>query len=95
MYIVTVEFDIHPKQLGAFLPLMLENARASRREPACLQFDLSQSEDIPTQFFLYEVYQDRAGFDAHLASAHFKAFDAATRSLVASRRIKTHTQIAF
>ena len=41
MYVITVEFTIHPEHLAAFMPLMLENARISREtEPGCRRFDV-------------------------------------------------------
>ena len=86
MYAVTVEFDIHADKLDAFLPLMLENARTSREaEPGCLTGGAF--------IFLYELYEDRAAFDAHLASAHFKSFDAAVGDMIASKRIKLFDEV--
>jgi quinol monooxygenase YgiN len=38
--------------------------------------------------FLYERYADRAAFDAHLASTHFRAFDAAVRGMVAAKSMR-------
>jgi quinol monooxygenase YgiN len=47
------------------------NATATReREPGCRQFDVCTSADDGL-VFLYEVYDDRAAFDAHLAAPHF------------------------
>ena len=54
---------------------MLANAKVSREtEPGCRQFDVCVEADTG-RTFLYELYDDRAAFEAHLASAHFKAFD--------------------
>ena len=36
---------------------------------------------------LYEIYTDRAAFDAHLASPHFLAFDTATRDIVTKKTV--------
>ena len=92
MYVVTVAFEIRPEAAAAFLPLMLENARASlAEEPGCLRFDVCREEAAddapPVRVFLYEIYRDRGAFDAHLASAHFQSFDAATRPMVASKQV--------
>ena len=90
MYVVTVEFDIHPPHFAAFLPLMRDNARASiGNEPGCRQFDVCTDPTRPASVFLYELYDDRAAFDAHLASAHFKRFEAAVREMVAEKRVRT------
>jgi autoinducer 2-degrading protein len=94
MYVVTVEFDVHPRHLAAFLPLMLGNARASREsEPGCRQFDVFADPARPNCIFLYEIYEDRAAFDAHLASAHFKRFDAAVRDMVANKVVRAMQRI--
>ena len=109
MYVVTVAFEIRPEAAAAFLPLMLENARASlAEEPGCLRFDVC-GEDMggqdvggqdvgddapPVRVFLYEIYRDRGAFDAHLASAHFQSFDAATRPMVASKQVASWRLLA-
>ena len=85
MFAVTVTFDIHAEHLEAFVPAMLDNARTSRAdEPGCLQFDVCQD---GTRIFLYELYTDRAAFDVHLGSAHFRAFDAQVAPMVRSKDV--------
>jgi autoinducer 2-degrading protein len=93
MYIVTVEFTVKPDRIAAFMPLMVENARASReREPGCRQFDVCVDPEAAHRVFLYEVYDDRRAFDTHLASAHFKTFDAAVGDMVAQKKVRTYTR---
>jgi autoinducer 2-degrading protein len=95
MYVVSVEFGIDPPRWDAFLPLMLENARLSRTmEPGCRQFDVCTDAARPATVYLYELYDDRAAFDAHLASAHFKAFAAQTQAMITRRVIATWQRIA-
>jgi quinol monooxygenase YgiN len=90
MYVVTVEFDIKPQHFASFLPLMRENAHTSvETEPGCRQFDVCLDPARANSVFLYELYDDRAAFDAHLASAHFKRFDAAVRDMVANKVVRT------
>ena len=90
MYVVTVEFDIAPDHLSSFLSLMRENARLSREtEPGCRHFDVAISADAANLVFLYEIYDDRAAFEQHLASGHFRRFDAQTRAMVRSKAIRT------
>lgn len=88
-YALCVTFRLHPGRLADFLPLMVENARTSRAgERGCRAFDVAVPEAAPDKVVLWEVYDDRAAFDAHLASAHFKAFDAATTAMVASKAVE-------
>lgn len=90
MYVVIVDFRIKPERLAEFMPLMLENARASREtEPGCRQFDVCVDPKERTSVFLYELYDNRAAFDAHLATAHFRKFDPAVASMVASKAVRT------
>ena len=67
MYVVTVEFTIHAEHRARFMTLMLGNARRSRTdEPGCRQFDVCIDDARADEVFLYEIYDDRAAFDAHL-----------------------------
>ena len=91
MYIVTVEFNVKPGQVAEFMPLMGENARASRdSEPGCRQFDVCADPKAPHLVFLYEVYDDRAAFDAHLATAHFKSFDQRVAAMLDGKVVRTY-----
>ena len=88
MYVVTVEFTIDPARWNDFLPLMLENAARSRNdEPGCRQFDVCTDAARPGLVFLYELYDDAAAFDAHLAAPHYLSFAAATKAMVTRRVI--------
>jgi quinol monooxygenase YgiN len=88
MFIVTVEFDVDPRFAAPFIDATLENARASRAlEAGCRQFDVCLAEDDPAKVFLYEVYQDRPAFDAHVSTEHYQAFDAEVREWVTGKRV--------
>jgi quinol monooxygenase YgiN len=94
MYVVTVKFTIDPRQWASFLPQMLQNAEKSRaEEPGCQQFDVCIDGNA-SSVFLYEIYESRAAFDAHIESAHFQAFDEATRPMIVDRTITTWQRIA-
>ena len=94
MYTIIVEFRIAEGQMDAFLPLMKANAAASvEQEPGCHQFDVVQLDGAPDVIFLYEVYEDRAAFDAHLASEHFAAFEAASAGMIADKSVRTGTRV--
>ncbi len=89
MYVVTVDFRIKPEFLAEFRERMVANARASReREPGCRQFDVCADPASPEAIYLYEIYNDRAAFEAHLASGHFKAFDREVGGWVAAKTVR-------
>jgi quinol monooxygenase YgiN len=90
MYVVCVTFEIKPDQMGAFLPLMLAQAKTSLEvESACHVFDVCLSENDENTVFLYEVYADQAAFQAHLTSAHFITFDATVSDMVKEKSVAT------
>jgi len=94
MYVVTVAFEPKPEHAEAFRAALLANAMTSREvEPGCRQFDVCVEPDTG-RIFLYELYDDRAAFDAHLASDHFKAFDASVRDWVAGKDVRTYRRVA-
>lgn len=88
MYVVTVTFRIKPEHSEAFLTAIRDNAaRSLADEPGCHRFDVAIGESGPETVFLYELYTDRAAFDAHLAAVHYKSFDAAVSDWVASKDV--------
>ena len=93
-YAVVVTFTIKPEAFDSFMALMLANARASQtQEPDCLQFDVATDPDRPHEVFLYEIYKDRAGFETHLASPHFKTFDHAVADMIATKDVRTFQSV--
>ena len=91
MHVITVIFVVKAEHLGAFQAAMKANARASlENEPGCHQFDVAYAPDAPTTCFLYELYNDEAAFRDHLASAHFKNFDAKVAPWLASKTVNAY-----
>jgi quinol monooxygenase YgiN len=94
VYVVTVVFEPKPEHTKAFRAAMLANAKVSREtEPGCRQFDVCVEADTG-RVFLYELYDDRAAFEAHLAAAHFIAFDGAVRDWIARKDVPSCERIA-
>ena len=88
MLIVTVDFVVKPERVDAFRQAVVANAIASRSaEPACRQFDVCVADDV-RRVFLYEAYDDRSAFDAHLRTDHFKAFDALTSGWIEDKSVR-------
>ena len=47
-------------------------ADATRREPGCEHYIPTQDPENPRSFLFFEQYVDKAAFEAHGASGHFK-----------------------
>ena len=88
--VILVEFTLAPEASREFRRLVLENAAASLRdEPGCRQFDVLLPEgESGERVVLYEIYDDAAAFDAHLATGHYARFAAATEPLVRHKVVR-------
>lgn len=91
-FAITVAFELVDGALADFHRLVSENAALSvEREPECLRFDvLTPSSGTPgPDILLYEIYRDKAAFDLHLASEHYRDFDRQTRDLIRKKTVVT------
>jgi quinol monooxygenase YgiN len=75
-YVVPPSFDVAEDNLDDFLAAGSADAEQSvATEPGCLQFDIVIDREVrPIQVVFYEVYADRAAFEAHLKTPHLAAF---------------------
>ena len=90
MYALAVSFDLDPSRVDVFKVAVLKNAKPSlAEEPGCRQFDVCFDAARPAEAFLYEVYDDEAAFNAHMASPHFATFESAIEG------IATHKDVRF
>lgn len=90
MYVITVTFEIDPKHLESFKPLMQKQADNSlNNETTCQQFDVCYCTDSPNFCFLYEKYDDKAAFDTHVATDYFKEFNDTVTPWVISKEVHT------
>jgi quinol monooxygenase YgiN len=93
-FVIIAEFEVKADRLEAFLDLARTDAMKSvANEPGCRQFDVTLDREQPNRVVLYEVYDDEAAFDAHLATPHLKAFRAGIEALIVSRRVRRLTRV--
>jgi (4S)-4-hydroxy-5-phosphonooxypentane-2,3-dione isomerase len=87
-YVIVVDFRIKPGSKRAFRQLIDANALAScRHEPGCRRFDVLELPDEADRILLYEIYDDRAAFDAHVKSAHYASFNTASAPHVSEKKV--------
>lgn len=85
-YVVTVDFGTAPENFDHFKTIMDQNAKASvADEPGCREFNVYEIAATPNHLFLYEVYDDEAAFQAHLAAPHYKHFKEVSDPIITSR----------
>jgi len=81
-FTVLAEFETPPESYAAFLELcQYDSVHSVQDEPGCSCFDVLTPEDEPNIIVLYEVYADRAAFDAHKETPHYAKFSAGVESM--------------
>ena len=86
-FVVIAEFQVKPGKLAAFLEAAKDDAEHSvADEPGCQQFDVICPEGSDDTVVFYEVYDNRAAFDAHLQTSHFARFAEAFPPLIVEER---------
>jgi quinol monooxygenase YgiN len=94
MYVLVVDFVVKPEHVEEFAAAIRENARASREtEPGCRQFDVCVAPEDPAKIVLYEVYDDRAAFEAHLKTPHFLACKPKLDAWLESNKVRFLTRL--
>ena len=87
-YVIVVDFRLRPGAMGSFRRLVDDNARASvGAEPGCRRFDVLVPKGETDRIMLYEIYDDRAAFEAHLKTPHFASFNAESVPLVSEKTV--------
>ena len=93
-FAITVDFTLKPGALAAFRKLIDKNAQDScAHEPGCLRFDVLVPIETGDKVFLYEIYDDRTAFDAHLKSLHFDVFNRESEALVLTKNVVQYTLV--
>lgn len=93
-FAITVDFILKPGAMATFRKLIDKNARDSCvYEPGCRRFDVLVPSELGDKVFLYEIYDDRAAFDAHLKSPHFDVFNSESAALVLAKNVVHYTVV--
>lgn len=70
-YAVFAHYRCAPADEVVVREALLKMRECTRREPANLVYEVHAEAERAGGFVLYEVYADRAGFEAHAAAEHF------------------------
>jgi len=82
------ELTIDSAQLEAYKTALKEEIEASIRiEPGMLTLYAVAVKGHPEQIRIFETYRDQAAYEAHLQTAHFKKYKAATQGMVKSLKL--------
>ena len=71
-FVLVVHMKAKPGENARAAELAQELAAESRREPGCELYIPCRDPEDPRSFVFYEQYRDKAAFEAHGASEHFR-----------------------
>jgi (4S)-4-hydroxy-5-phosphonooxypentane-2,3-dione isomerase len=95
LLIMAVDYDVVPGQIDNFLAAVKENGTASVKEPGCRELNVAVSQKDPNHVFIFEVYDNAAALEAHLATEHFKKYKGVTKDMVAKREARPLWSVAM
>jgi quinol monooxygenase YgiN len=76
---------IDPAQVDAYKAALQEEVEASvKLEPGVLTLYAVSEKDRPTHFTILEIYADRAAYEKHIQTPHFRKYKAGTQHMVKS-----------
>lgn len=71
---LTVLLKSKQESIEAFKSLLLDLVSNSKKEAACLLYDLHQSDKEPHIFIFHETWEDQAGLDLHNQQPYLQSF---------------------
>lgn len=71
---LTVILKSKVESIENFKSLLLDLVQNSKKEAACLQYDLHQSDKEPQVFIFHEVWENQAGLEHHNQQTYLKSF---------------------
>jgi quinol monooxygenase YgiN len=71
--VVTAFWKAKPGETEAVAAILRRFAPQAQSEPGTLAFVVHQSKSEPSEFFIYEAFDDEKAFEEHQKTAHFKS----------------------
>ncbi|WP_407123224.1 putative quinol monooxygenase [Bradyrhizobium sp. STM 3561] len=93
-YVQIAQIEVDPVQLDAYRAAVQEQIDAAiRKEPGILVLYAVSERDNPTKVKVFEIYRNRAAYESHLATDHFKTYKATVEKMVRSLKLIQTTPI--
>jgi quinol monooxygenase YgiN len=88
MIIRISEIGIDSAYLDAYISILKEESEASvRLEPGVISIYPMFQKEHPTEIRILEIYADKAAYESHLQTPHFKLYKTKTLKMVKSLKL--------
>ena len=95
MLIVAGTVTIHLPDRDALIEAAEHMMQSSREEPGCLAYKITADLSDPSQFHIFEKWQDQAALDAHFQTPHMTAFQDVIAGKVTQMNIEQYHATAL
>lgn len=92
MIYLTAIVKSKPEHNDVVKSLLMNMAVHSKKETACLQYDLHQNSTEPNIFVFHEIWNDEKGLEAHNSHPYIQEFVKASETLLEDNVIIYKTQ---
>ena len=86
MIVTIVHVQVKPEHIDDFIRAITKNHHLSVKEQGNLRFDVLQKRDNPTEFAIYEAYENETVMAAHKETSHYKEWRDTVASWMAKPR---------
>lgn len=73
-YVLAVTWTAKPGNEARVREILQTLGEASRQEPGVIAYTTHVDPENPREFFIYEMYHDASGLEAHQETEHFKKY---------------------
>lgn len=73
---------------------LLKMIEPTRMEDGCIEYRLHQDNDDPKVFIFFEMWENLACLERHMATPHFSCYIAAVEGMIAEKTVHKMTRIA-
>ena len=95
LHILVVEYDIVPAEIDKYLTALKEAGAATVKEKGFRQLSITVSKNDPNHVLLFEAWDNPAAHAAHVATDHFKKYQATTGNMIAKRNVRMFSSVAM
>ena len=88
MIYLVATLTIKPGSLPQFIDAAKTCIGATRQEPGCISYDLTQSQTDENTLFFIERWESQEALDGHFKAPHFKIWREAGGAYFTSRKIE-------
>jgi len=73
-FVLAVTWTAKPGNEARVREILQTLGEASRQEPGVIAYTTHVDPENPREFFIYEMYHDASGLEAHQETEHFKKY---------------------